>query len=246
LNLRGRFNLILAQLGNSRKQPKRFIASVPQLGPGLRRGKEGLKVALLALCIAGAVQIATGVVIPVKAVVAQILLERAFDRSVATGRAQKPWGWADMAPVAKLSVPRLGETRIVLDSGSGQAMAFGPTLLPGAARIGEAGTAVIAAHRDTHFAFLKDVRVGDVVSVEGIDGVTHRYRVTGAEIVRWDQFVVRQDEGRELALATCYPFGALAHGPLRYVVHAVELAAPGQRGAGAVISQFVTMRSKST
>ena len=30
-------------------------------------------------------------------------------------------------------------------------------------------------------------------------------------------------EGK-LALATCYPFGALGHGPLRYVVHAVETA----------------------
>ena len=181
--------------------------------------------ALLALCLAGAARIAAGAVIPVKAAIAQALLERAFDRSVATGRAQKPWGWADMAPVARLSVPRLGETRIVLDTGSGQAMAFGPTLLPGGARLGEAGTTVIAAHRDTHFAFLKDVRVGDVILAEGIDAVTHRYRVTGAEVVRWDRFAIAEGEGRELALATCYPFGALGHGPLRYIVHAVDIAA---------------------
>jgi len=185
------------------------------------------KAALFALCLAGAIQIAAGATIPVKAAVAQLLLERAFDRSVATGHAQKPWGWADMAPAARLSVPRLGETRIVLDTGSGQAMAFGPTLLSGGARLGAAGTTVIAAHRDTHFAFLKDVRAGDMVLVEGIDGVTHRYRVTGAEIVRWDRFAVTDGEGRTLALATCYPFGALAHGPLRYVVHAIEVR-PGK------------------
>jgi sortase A len=61
------------------------------------------------------------------------------------------------------------------------------------------------------------------VLVEGIDGVTHRYRVTGAEVVRWDGFAVADSGGRELALATCYPFGALGHGPLRYVVHAIEV-----------------------
>jgi sortase A len=180
---------------------------------------------MLALCLAGAARIAAGAVIPIKAVAAQALLERAFDRSVATGRAQKPWGWADMAPVARLSVPRLGQTRIVLDTGSGQAMAFGPTLLPGGAGLGEAGTTVIAAHRDTHFAFLKDMRVGDVVLAEGVDGVTHRYRVTGTEVARWDRFAIAEGEGRELALATCYPFGALGHGPLRYIVHAAEVAA---------------------
>jgi len=184
------------------------------------------KAALLTLCLAGAAQIAAGAIIPVKAAVAQVLLERAFDRSVATGHAQKPWAWADMAPAARLSVPRLGETRIVLDTGSGQAMAFGPTLLPGGARLGASGTVVIAAHRDTHFAFLKQVRTGDAVLAEGIDGVTHRYRVTGAEVVRWDQFAVSEGEGRGLALATCYPFGALGHGPLRYVVHAVDVTQP--------------------
>ncbi|MEO8375335.1 MAG: class GN sortase [Sphingomonas bacterium] len=177
------------------------------------------------MCIAGLAEIATGAVIPVKAVVAQMLLERAFDRSVATGHAQKPWGWADMAPVARLSVPRLSETRIVLDTGSGQAMAFAPTLLPGGAALGKPGTTVIAAHRDTHFAFLKDVRAGDVVQIEGTDGVMHRYRVTGAEIVRWDRFAIAEGEGRELALTTCYPFGSIGHGPLRYVVHAAEVAA---------------------
>jgi len=130
-----------------------------------------------------------------------------------------------MAPAARLTVPRLAETRIVLDTGSGQAMAFGPTLLPGGAPLGASGTVVIAAHRDTHFAFLKQVRTGDAVLVEGIDGVTHRYRVTGTEIVRWDQFAMSGDEGRGLALATCYPFGALGHGPQRYIVHAVEVAA---------------------
>jgi len=30
---------------------------------------------------------------------------------------------------------------------------------------------------------------------------------------------------QKLALTTCYPFGAIGHGPLRYVVHAVEVAA---------------------
>ena len=192
----------------------------------LPRGRvfgRGLAVAvLIALSLAGIARIAAGAVIPAKAAVAQLLLERAFDRSVALHRPVKPWPWADMAPVARISVPRLGIDRIVLDTGSGQAMAFGPTLLPTAAAIGQPGTTVIAAHRDTHFRFLKNVRKGDVVTLEGLDGVTRRYAVTGAQVVRWDRFAIVRGEGRQLDLATCYPFDAVRHGPLRYVLNAIR------------------------
>jgi sortase A len=178
-------------------------------------------VLLTMLCLIGVGQIAAGVLIPFKAVAAQVLLERAFARGVAQHRPVRPWVWADAAPVARISVPRLGVERIVLDTGSGQAMAFGPTLLPGSAEIGEPGVSVLAAHRDTHFRFLRDVQLGDAIDVEGLDGVRRRYRVTGVSIVRWNRFAVpAQGVESTLALATCYPFGAIGHGPLRYVVRA--------------------------
>jgi len=180
---------------------------------------------LAALCVAGLARIATGAIVPVKAVAAQILLERAFERSVARHQPQKPWAWADMAPVARIRVPRLGVDRIVLDSGSGQAMAFGPTLLPGGAMLGQPGVTVIAAHRDTHFRFLRNVRLGDIIEVEGTDGHNHRYRVEASEVVRWDRFAIPRNLAvNELALSTCYPFDAVRHGPLRYVVHAAPIA----------------------
>ena len=183
------------------------------------------KALLVALCLTGMARIAAGAIIPAKAVVAQLLLEKAFDRSLALHRPEKPWPWADMAPVARISVPRLGVDRIVLDTGSGQAMAFGPTLLPGGARIGAPGVTVIAAHRDTHFLFLQDLRSGDLVEIEALDGVSRHYRVTGSEVVWWDRFAIARD-GRtsELALSTCYPFDAIRHGPLRFVVWAEPIS----------------------
>lgn len=180
---------------------------------------------MIALCLVGLARIASGAVIPAKAVVAQLLLERAFDRSLASHRPQKPWPWADMTPIARVSVPRLGIDRIVLDGGSGQAMAFGPTRLPGGARIGEPGTIVLAAHRDTHFRFLELVHRNDRIELQGIDGRMRSYRVTNMEIVRWDRFSIGTGvEENELDLSTCYPFGAVRHGPLRFVVHAVDAA----------------------
>ncbi|MGE4323524.1 MAG: class GN sortase [Sphingobium sp.] len=171
------------------------------------------------LCLAGLALMLHGAIIPAKARIAQILLTRAFDHSLAAGQPVKPWSWADTAPVARVSVPRLGISEIVLSGGSGQAMAFGPTLLPGPHHV-----SVMAAHRDTHFAFLEHVRPGDDVHVQTIDGQTAHYRITRSQVVRWDGFARPSAPARPLlALTTCYPFGATQRGPLRYVLWAEQV-----------------------
>lgn len=154
-----------------------------------------------------------------KAEVAQLLLERAFQQALLTGKPVKAWSWADTRPVARLKIERLNAEAIVLKGASGEALAFGPALLDETARIGEAGTSVIAAHRDTHFAFLKDVKQGDVISLTRDDGLSFYYRVTGMRVADADQSGIdRHAAGFHLVLSTCYPFGALTHGKQRYLV----------------------------
>ena len=192
----------------------------------MSRGRtRALKLApFVALAAAGLVLAGQAMVVPAKAAVAQVLLERAFDQSVQTGAPVRPWGWADTAPVARISAPRLGVRQVVLSGGSGQAMAFAPTLLPGGGEPGVRGTAVYAAHRDTHFRFLEQLEAGDVLTVEGVDGGTQTYRVTGAGVVRKDRFGVTRTGRAAIALTTCWPFGADTRGPWRYVVRAERVA----------------------
>jgi sortase A len=171
--------------------------------------------------------IGRGAVIPAKAWLSQILLERAFDRSLASHRPIRPWPWADAWPVARIRVPRLGLEEIVLSGGSGEAMAFGPTLLPGGGRLGERGTAVFAAHRDTHFRFLADLRPGDLIEVEEASGRTLRFRAGSGRVVRYDAFGVGRHALRpSIVLATCWPIGGSGHGPLRYVIRAEREVPP--------------------
>jgi sortase A len=178
------------------------------------------RAASLLLCLAGLAIAAQGLWIPLKAQLAQALLDRAFESSLAEHRPVKPWPWADTAPVARVSVEWLGASDIVLSGGSGQAMAFGPTLLDQRGR----GVTVLAAHRDTHFAFVKDLRKGDMVRLERIDGSVERYRVSTFQTVRWDGFAVPSDPPRALlALATCYPFDATESGPWRRVAWAEKV-----------------------
>lgn len=172
-----------------------------------------------AFTLAGLALIAAGLGIHAKAMVAQFLLKRAFAESIASGAPVKPWSWADTWPVAKLDAPRLDASAIVLSGGSGEALAFGPGHLDNTPMPGEAGASVISAHRDTHFTFLRDLRVGDEVSVTRSDGAIFWFRAVSTDVVHWDASGIDPHmDGHWLILATCWPFEALTPGDLRYLV----------------------------
>jgi len=175
----------------------------------------------LILVLSGGVLVAQAAYIHAKALLAQILLEHAFAQTLATGQDVKPWSWADTWPVARVSVPRLDASAIVLAGASGQALAFGPGHVERTPDAGEPGTAVYSAHRDTHFDFLGKVVVGDEILVTRRDGREIRFRVTATSIVRFDASGIDPAAaGRRLALVTCWPLDGKLSGPLRYVVHA--------------------------
>jgi sortase A len=180
----------------------------------------------LLLAAAGLILFGQGTYIHAKALLAQVLLERAFTTTIATGRDTKPWSWADTWPVARIEVKRIGASAIALAGASGQALAFGPGHVEFTADPGERGVAVYGAHRDTHFRFLKEVKIGDEIDVTRRDGKVFRYRADSHSVVRFDQFGVDPDSDRsELVLSTCFPFDAVTPGPDRYVLHATLIEA---------------------
>lgn len=157
--------------------------------------------------------------IPLKATLAQALLERAFARTLAEDRPVRPWPWADTEAVARLTVA--GRSFVVLRGGSGQALAFGPGHLDGTPEAGEPGTAVLVAHRDTQFSVLGRVGPGDPVAVTRRDGRTVRFRITGVRVAPWNASGIDpRAPGRHLALVTCWPLDAMRPGPLRLIVEA--------------------------
>jgi sortase A len=178
------------------------------------------------LALIGLILFGQGAYIHAKARLAQVLLERAFEQTIATGRETKPWPWADTWPVARIDVKRLGSRAIVLAGSSGQALAFGPGHVERTPDAGERGVAVYSAHRDTHFAFLKNVVIGDEIEVTRGDGKHFRYRVDGTSVVRFDASGIDPlEDGYHLVLSTCWPFDALTSGPERYLVHASMIRA---------------------
>ncbi|WP_315811999.1 class GN sortase [Bradyrhizobium sp. SZCCHNR2028] len=180
----------------------------------------------LAIGLVGLALFGHGALIHAKAIVAQVLLDRAFTRTIATGRPVKPWSWADTVPVARIEVKRLGVSTIALAGSSGQALAFGAGHVEGSAEPGQPGIAVYSAHRDTHFRFLRDIRIGDEIDIVRRDGKSFRYRADAARVVRFDASGIDPATARaELVLSTCWPFDALTQGAERYVLHTTMIAA---------------------
>ena len=196
----------------------RAVAIAPQQPD---RWKVARAFALL-LLLAGAWQLGGGLYICAKAVLAQILVRDAWERTLKGEREAKPWPWADTWPVARLSVPEQRIDLYILAGANGRTIAFGPGYVFGTALPGEEGNSVVGGHRDTHLRFLRDMKVGTEIRVQRTSGAWRRYRVEAAAVLdAADLWVTRQDGPTRLTLVTCYPFDALRPGgPQRYVVFA--------------------------
>ena len=179
-----------------------------------------LKILLIVLPLCGMWQIGSASYIHAKAILAQALLETAWDKTLHGQQEVKPWPWADTWPISRLDVPRLGIDRIVLAGASGSSLAFGPGHLFGSPLPGQQGNTVIAGHRDTHFRFLKEIRHGELINMQMLTGDTIQYEVIETMIVNEKEieYLVSTSENT-LTLITCYPFDAIRPGgPLRYLV----------------------------
>lgn len=184
-----------------------------------------IKVATAVVMLIGIASAGYGLWIPAKAVLAQILLERAWTETRSGRPHVKPWPWADTWPVARLELPRQEFSLIVLSGASGRTLAFGPGHLDSTPLPDQPGNCVISAHRDTHFSSLEQVRLEDKLTVETADGKLVNYRVAVIKVVHFkDTSVLAPSDQDTITLITCYPFEAvLPGGSLRYVVVAVKV-----------------------
>lgn len=93
--------------------------------------------------------------------------------------------------------------------------------VPSTAGPGAVGNFAIAAHRDTLFRALKDIKIGDAVSFQS-PGAQFDYEVVSTKIVRPSDVSVLQPVGGQklLTMITCYPFYYVGSAPKRFIVTA--------------------------
>jgi sortase A len=131
--------------------------------------------------------------------------------------------------IARLRIPHLGVTEIVVNGTDANSLKRGPGRYLGTAMPGEGQLVYIAGHRTTYgapFARIDRLRKGDRVFVELPYG-TIEYTVTGHRIVPADELAVLKSKGFEqLVLQACHPRFFASQ---RYLVYAkpVGVTLPG-------------------
>ena len=176
-------------------------------------------ISLTMLC--GLILLGQGAYMDVKAKLAQVLIASSWESRTDGASPSKPWWWADTRVIARMDVPRLQETVYVMQDDSGESLAFGPGHMPASSKPSENGHVVIAGHRDSHFDFLKNVKVGDLINTENKQANKKQYRVTELIVIDTNEQEILLFDHSQLTLITCYPFeDFIPGGPLRLIVHA--------------------------
>jgi sortase A len=127
-------------------------------------------------------------------------------------------------PVGRIRIGRLGLKIVVVQGTDHESLKKGPGHYGPSALPGEGHLVYIAGHRTTYlapFAYINDIRVGDVVTLQVPYG-TFTYRVVRHYVVAADRLDVLRDRGGEiLRLQACHPRFFASH---RYLVDAKLVA----------------------
>jgi len=138
---------------------------------------------------------------------------------------------AEGSLLGRVEIGRLNLTAIVREGVDAKTLSQAVGHVPSTALPGQLGNFAIAAHRDTLFRALKDIRKDDLVTFQSAAG-NYSYKVVATRIVKpSDVSVLRSDGGgiipsrqpdnnRLLTMITCYPFYYVGAAPKRFIVEA--------------------------
>ncbi len=138
--------------------------------------------------------------------------------------------------LGRVEIARLNLAAMVREGVDAKTLSIAVGHVPSTSLPGQAGNFAIAAHRDTLFRVLKDIRLGDLITFQSPAG-TYTYQVVATKIVTpSDVSVLRSDGGglipaaelsssdgqgeKLLTMITCYPFYYVGAAPKRFIVEA--------------------------
>jgi LPXTG-site transpeptidase (sortase) family protein len=120
--------------------------------------------------------------------------------------------------LTRLTVPAIKLDAVVVEGVNRKDLLMGPGHLPDTPEPGQAGNAVISAHRDTFFRHIHELKKGDYIVVQRA-GRQFRYEVTGKKILQPDDvWVTKATPDSQLTLLTCYPTYYIGPAPERLAV----------------------------
>ncbi len=142
--------------------------------------------------------------------------------------------------LGRVEISRLNLSAMVREGVDAKTLSLAVGHVPSTALPGQAGNFAIAAHRDTLFRALKDIRKNDLVTFQSPTG-SYTYQVMATEIVKPSEVSVLQPDGggliappadpkapeKLLTMITCYPFYYVGSAPKRFIVQAKLVSSDG-------------------
>jgi len=172
------------------------------------------------LIILGLVGITKASLMPIKAIIGQHYLEVAWKESLKNNKLSKPWKSADFYMIGELRVPKLKVSRVILNSVSGEAMAWSIGRVTNLGNAIEKQPIILAGHRDSHMQFMSELNVGDKIELMMSDGLLRLYNISEAQINQMATLDVSLPKftNNSLILTTCWPFNSVRSGTQRYIL----------------------------
>jgi len=166
-----------------------------------------------------------------------VLDNRAFAAAAALpptpATASAPAKASHAGPLARLDIPRIGLSVVVLEGTDAWTLNRAVGHIHGTSYPGTAGNIGIAGHRDGYFKALREVHPQDEILLTSPDGSVQRYFVDQARIVQPDDVsVLAAGKRPSITLVTCYPFSYVGAAPKRYILTASRAPAPNEGREG--------------
>ena len=136
--------------------------------------------------------------------------------------------------LGRIEIPRVGVSSVILQGVDDRTIRRAVGHFPETTLPHQSGNMALAAHRTTDFYGLRNIRVGDEITITSPHGA-FRYLVDRTWVVSpADVSVLAPSPDRILTLVTCYPFDFRGAAPQRFIVRARALAAaPAALSGGA-------------
>jgi sortase A len=125
--------------------------------------------------------------------------------------------------IGEMNIPRLGLKTIIAQGESSKILRRAVGHLRETPLPGEPGNVALAGHRDGLFRPLRNIRPGDAISLNTLDG-EFVYQVESTEVVLpSDVRVLQASRENTLTLVTCFPFYFVGSAPKRFIVRARQI-----------------------
>lgn len=132
-------------------------------------------------------------------------------------------GVAEGDVIGEMNIPRLGLKTIIAQGESSKVLRRAVGHLRETPLPGEPGNVALAGHRDGFFRPLRNIRLGDAISLNTLDG-EFVYQVESTEVVLpSDVRVLQPSRENTLTLVTCFPFYYVGAAPKRFIVRARQI-----------------------